>query len=553
MARRVLLDAVQPRAIHSMYRAGSDRGGRRRIRRVGPRARPDRVRAPRARSRRSHRVAVPRFACARRAGPARRRDRRRRAPAPALTFTFPAIARSPLVVVTVSGADKRDAMRRIAHGEDLPAARIRGRTRAVARRRGRRTLMRRRYARRVVAFGAEAARRAARASRHCRSGCASASLRAADCRLRARRRSRAPLRDSASSCLHVGRAVAPSAARRLARRSGAEASRRRARRRSAPNPLDGVGDLLEACRRGSPSATLGVDERGRRARARPRPGPRRRGRATRREPFAPLAVEGAQLLACGVVARGRDLRGAHVGRRGRDRPPRSPRARVRASSFTACAPRVSACGARRASRAPSVSPRLASRRTSRSRVATNSAGAERVQLVESGGGGFGRATSVALRAATCCTSPLDELMAEAAAARRDAAFGTRVTFSPKVFVPLTMLCRDRCGYCTFAKPPARLDAPYLTPEQVLADRPAGRRARLPRGAVHPGRSARKQRYPAAAAVARATTATPRRSTTSRTSPRLVARRDRPAPPRQRGCAARSTSSSSCARSARRRG
>ncbi|MEZ5137822.1 MAG: hypothetical protein R2711_03325 [Acidimicrobiales bacterium] len=30
-----------------------------------------------------------------------------------------------------------------------------------------------------------------------------------------------------------------------------------------------------------------------------------------------------------------------------------------------------------------------------------------------------------------------------------------------------MLCRDRCGYCTFAQPPARLDAPYLTPEQVL--------------------------------------------------------------------------------------
>jgi FO synthase len=46
--------------------------------------------------------------------------------------------------------------------------------------------------------------------------------------------------------------------------------------------------------------------------------------------------------------------------------------------------------------------------------------------------------------------------------------GTRITFSPKVFIPLTMLCNDRCGYCTFAQPPARLDAPYLTPEQVLA-------------------------------------------------------------------------------------
>ena len=43
----------------------------------------------------------------------------------------------------------------------------------------------------------------------------------------------------------------------------------------------------------------------------------------------------------------------------------------------------------------------------------------------------------------------------------------RVTFSPKVFVPLTMLCRDRCGYCTFAEPPARLTAPYLTEDDVL--------------------------------------------------------------------------------------
>jgi len=63
-------------------------------------------------------------------------------------------------------------------------------------------------------------------------------------------------------------------------------------------------------------------------------------------------------------------------------------------------------------------------------------------------------------------APLDDLMARARAVR-DMAHGTRVTFSPKVFIPLTMLCRDRCGYCTFAQPPARLQAPYLTPEQVL--------------------------------------------------------------------------------------
>jgi 7,8-didemethyl-8-hydroxy-5-deazariboflavin synthase CofH subunit/7,8-didemethyl-8-hydroxy-5-deazariboflavin synthase CofG subunit len=51
---------------------------------------------------------------------------------------------------------------------------------------------------------------------------------------------------------------------------------------------------------------------------------------------------------------------------------------------------------------------------------------------------------------------------------RDEAHGARVTYSPKVFIPLTMLCRDKCGYCTFAKAPARLESPYLTPDEVLA-------------------------------------------------------------------------------------
>src|SRR3954464_790590 len=69
-------------------------------------------------------------------------------------------------------------------------------------------------------------------------------------------------------------------------------------------------------------------------------------------------------------------------------------------------------------------------------------------------------------------TPVAELMARAAA-RRDAAHGARITFSPKVFIPLTMLCRDKCGYCTFAKPPAHLAAPYMTPDEVLAVARAG--------------------------------------------------------------------------------
>ncbi|HVF73575.1 MAG TPA: 5-amino-6-(D-ribitylamino)uracil--L-tyrosine 4-hydroxyphenyl transferase CofH [Acidimicrobiales bacterium] len=68
--------------------------------------------------------------------------------------------------------------------------------------------------------------------------------------------------------------------------------------------------------------------------------------------------------------------------------------------------------------------------------------------------------------------PLEELLA-AAAARRDATFGTRITYSPKVFIPLTHLCRDRCGYCTFAQPPARVQAPYLSPDEVVAIAHAG--------------------------------------------------------------------------------
>src|SRR5687767_3181544 len=67
---------------------------------------------------------------------------------------------------------------------------------------------------------------------------------------------------------------------------------------------------------------------------------------------------------------------------------------------------------------------------------------------------------------------LDDLLARAREVR-DGAHGTRVTYSPKVFIPLTMLCRDRCGYCTFAQPPARLDAPFLSPDEVLAIARAG--------------------------------------------------------------------------------
>jgi FO synthase len=93
--------------------------------------------------------------------------------------------------------------------------------------------------------------------------------------------------------------------------------------------------------------------------------------------------------------------------------------------------------------------------------------------------------------------PLEELMARAAAARDDA-WGRRVTYSPKVFVPLTQLCRDRCGYCTFAQPPARLPAPFLTPEEVLAIARAGAAAGCHEVLFTLG-EAPEERYPAARA------------------------------------------------------
>src|SRR5437773_5423178 len=63
--------------------------------------------------------------------------------------------------------------------------------------------------------------------------------------------------------------------------------------------------------------------------------------------------------------------------------------------------------------------------------------------------------------------PLDELMAEARAVR-EAARGRLVTYSPKVFIPLTTLCRDVCHYCTFARPPRRGEHAYMTADEVLA-------------------------------------------------------------------------------------
>jgi FO synthase len=62
---------------------------------------------------------------------------------------------------------------------------------------------------------------------------------------------------------------------------------------------------------------------------------------------------------------------------------------------------------------------------------------------------------------------------QAAAARRNAAHGGVITWSRKVFIPLTQLCRDVCHYCTFAHPPRKGERAYLTRDQVLRIARAG--------------------------------------------------------------------------------
>src|ERR1700739_124905 len=62
---------------------------------------------------------------------------------------------------------------------------------------------------------------------------------------------------------------------------------------------------------------------------------------------------------------------------------------------------------------------------------------------------------------------LDEFL-EAARELRERGKGKTVSFSKKVFIPLTTLCRDYCSYCTFRKDPGQPGAHFMTPEEVLA-------------------------------------------------------------------------------------
>ena len=69
-------------------------------------------------------------------------------------------------------------------------------------------------------------------------------------------------------------------------------------------------------------------------------------------------------------------------------------------------------------------------------------------------------------------APLDDLCGEARQLR-GVGHGTTVTYSPKVFIPLTKLCRDVCHYCTFARPPRRGERAYMSIDEVRAVAKAG--------------------------------------------------------------------------------
>src|SRR5215472_4792910 len=102
-------------------------------------------------------------------------------------------------------------------------------------------------------------------------------------------------------------------------------------------------------------------------------------------------------------------------------------------------------------------------------LATGSRAAARSELVAAlaraaAGESLARDAAVALLADAECTEPLLDV----AGAIRDRHWGRTVTYSPKVFLPVTNLCRDRCTYCTFRKDPDDPDAWTMLPDDIEA-------------------------------------------------------------------------------------
>ena len=71
---------------------------------------------------------------------------------------------------------------------------------------------------------------------------------------------------------------------------------------------------------------------------------------------------------------------------------------------------------------------------------------------------------------------MDDVLMARARSIRDTHYGPRITYSPKVFIPVTQLCRDVCHYCTFAKTPSQLSALYLEVDEIS---PPSAKVRVP--------------------------------------------------------------------------
>jgi len=76
------------------------------------------------------------------------------------------------------------------------------------------------------------------------------------------------------------------------------------------------------------------------------------------------------------------------------------------------------------------------------------------------------------QARTAANLPLNDLI-HAAGKLRDQGHRDRISYSRKVFIPLTRLCRDVCAYCTFAKSPSQVPSAYLSPDEILEIAHAG--------------------------------------------------------------------------------
>ena len=83
------------------------------------------------------------------------------------------------------------------------------------------------------------------------------------------------------------------------------------------------------------------------------------------------------------------------------------------------------------------------------------------QLIASGSIEFSKLSSLA----NIC---LSDALLKASYDKKTTHYNNLLTFSPKVFIPLTFLCRDVCHYCTFAQTPKKVQSPYLPIDQVIS-------------------------------------------------------------------------------------